>query len=556
MIKKKGNLFMNNPFSIGSKEVLNILHTSGEAYYVGGCVRDMLLNKPPHDEDICTNLKPNEVTKLFESKGYKVLPTGIEYGTVTVMSNEEAFEITTYRKDSGYSNGRHPDSIEFADSIFEDSKRRDFTFNAIYFDGEEIKDPQGGQYDIENKIIHCVGNANDRFNEDSLRMLRAIRFSSTLGFELGDHELKAIIKNVEKINLVSKERIKSEFDKILQGDSPAYAFSLMKYTGLLDEIIPNLNRSEHFHEALNILNNYEGSNLNIKYTLAFSCLNYNDVNDICRELKMKTEDVKSITKLVRFSDESLFKDKQSIAKLMTSHPEINDHDYKNLKEIINIKNTTKKNPLFDFSLLNSILQNPHKIKDLPVNGNDLKDIGFKGEKIGKELNKLLEFSIANNVIDKDELLKYAWRDKIMEVKCNELLESVGYTDMAQNNPHHFGSIYEHTDAVIKDLMSRDNDLVHYLAAAFHDIGKFDTIKVNPKTGYDQFLNHAKRSVEIFEQNAKEGFLKSFDGTRLRYYIFSPDSPRAKEFTIWVKAATENAAGRSAGISFRTARKIT
>ena len=204
------NIKINLPTDV--EFVLNTLNTNGyEAYVVGGCVRDSLLNRPIHDQDITTNATTEEVDKLFD----KTIPTGIKHGTITVMINDVGYEITTYRIDRKC-DGRHSE-VEFTNSLKEDLSRRDFTINAIaYNDNVGLIDYFNGKDDLKLKRIKFVGDANERIQEDYLRILRAIRFSKQLGFSICEYDLKCINKNKDNINsYVSKERIRDEFNKII-----------------------------------------------------------------------------------------------------------------------------------------------------------------------------------------------------------------------------------------------------------------------------------------------------------------------------------------------------
>lgn len=200
--------------------IINTLISNGyEAYAVGGCVRDSIIHRVPGDWDITTSAQPQEVKRIF---GHTI-DTGIQHGTVTVMRHHTGYEVTTYRVDGEYEDGRHPKSVEFTKSLVEDLKRRDFTINAMaYNDGSGLVDEFGGQEDLQNGIIRCVANPAERFNEDALRMLRAIRFSAQLGFEIEQNTLDAIVTLAPTISKISKERIHSEFAKILMSKHPEY----------------------------------------------------------------------------------------------------------------------------------------------------------------------------------------------------------------------------------------------------------------------------------------------------------------------------------------------
>jgi len=238
---------MNRALAIPKEvsQVTEVLEKAGfQAYLVGGCVRDILLGLKPKDWDITTNANPEQIQALFEKTFYENT-----YGTVGVVNEEvgdeelKVIEITPYRKESGYSNARHPDSVEFGTSLEEDLKRRDFTVNAIALNvsGETI-DPYGGREDLERKLIKAVGEPRERFAEDALRMLRAIRLSAQLNFALDERTAAAIQENVDKLSFISKERIRDEFTKILMTDQPMLAFGVAQKLGILRFITPDLER--------------------------------------------------------------------------------------------------------------------------------------------------------------------------------------------------------------------------------------------------------------------------------------------------------------------------
>ena len=215
--------FMNNnsvfiEIPEGAKQVLEVLHGAGyEAYVVGGCVRDSLLGREPQDWDVTTSATPQQVKALFS----RTIDTGIQHGTVTVMIGHEGYEVTTYRIDGKYEDGRHPNEVIFTPSLEEDLKRRDFTINAMaYNDGEGLKDLFGGLEDIENHIIRCVGDAKARFGEDALRILRALRFSAQLGYEIEADTREAIRELAGNLSKISAERIRTELVKLLVSGHP------------------------------------------------------------------------------------------------------------------------------------------------------------------------------------------------------------------------------------------------------------------------------------------------------------------------------------------------
>ena len=209
-----------------------------KAYLVGGAVRDMFMKLPAHDWDIATNATPQDVIKLFKF----VVPTGIEHGTVTVHFKGNEIEVTTFRTEAGYSDGRHPDSINYAATIEEDLARRDFTMNAIAASLEDglVVDPYKGQEDIKNKIIRTVGVPHERFMEDGLRPVRALRFASKLGFSIENDTYSEIFKAEiqEKVASISIERFRDEFEKIMASPKPSVGMKLLEETGLLKIFIP------------------------------------------------------------------------------------------------------------------------------------------------------------------------------------------------------------------------------------------------------------------------------------------------------------------------------
>ena len=209
-----------------------------KAYLVGGAVRDMLMKVPAHDWDVATNATPQDVIKLFKF----VVPTGIEHGTVTVHYKGCEIEVTTFRTESGYSDGRHPDSVNYAATIEEDLARRDFTMNAIaasLADGV-IVDPYGGQDDIKKKLIRTVGEAHERFMEDGLRPVRALRFAAKLGFSIENHTYSEIFKQdiQKKVTSISIERFRDEFEKIMKAPKPSVGLKMMEESGILALFIP------------------------------------------------------------------------------------------------------------------------------------------------------------------------------------------------------------------------------------------------------------------------------------------------------------------------------
>ncbi len=221
------------------KEIIGVLESAGfEAYAVGGCVRDCLLGKEPKDWDLTTSASPHEVKELFSH----TIDTGIQHGTVTVMLDKEGFEVTTYRIDGKYEDGRHPTEVVFTRSLEEDLKRRDFTINAMaYNESHGLVDLFCGQQDLEQKKIRCVGDAHQRFSEDALRMMRAVRFAAQIGCEIEEDTYQAMKDLAENMQKISAERIQSELVKILTSPRPEYLLKLYE-TGITQVILPEFDQ--------------------------------------------------------------------------------------------------------------------------------------------------------------------------------------------------------------------------------------------------------------------------------------------------------------------------
>lgn len=208
-------------------------------YIVGGTVRDALMGRSTQDYDLATDATPDEIIAIFPD--YKTLLVGKQFGTIVLIAEANQLEITTYREDGTYEDGRHPNEVRYAATIYEDLQRRDFTMNALAYSPEEgLIDSFGGWEDIQSGIIRCVGSAERRFSEDRLRMLRALRFAAQLNFNLDESVIAGIRGQADQIHAVSQERIGQELSKLLLSEYPAKGLRLMQQTGLLDEILPEL----------------------------------------------------------------------------------------------------------------------------------------------------------------------------------------------------------------------------------------------------------------------------------------------------------------------------
>jgi tRNA nucleotidyltransferase (CCA-adding enzyme) len=425
------------------RDIIDRLNLHGfEAFIVGGCVRDSLLKKTPNDWDITTNAKPKDIIRIFE----KTVPTGIKHGTVTVLIKSNSYEVTTYRIDGEYTDKRRPDSVEFSNDIVEDLKRRDFTINSIAYNGDKgLVDPFNGYSDITNKQIKCVGKANDRFEEDALRMLRAVRFSSQLNFEIVKDTYISIKNKAHLIKEVSNERIQVELNKILISDSSK--IKLLKDTGLLyfimteicelDEVEQNTpyhkyNVLEHTLFAVDAIENILVLKLamllhdtgkavskttdkrGVDHFYGHAKASVNISRDILNRLKYDNNTKRKIVTLVAYHDCKLLPDKVSIKKLLNKLGNV-----ELFRDLLKIKwaDTLAKNPkyiksrileLIDIErILEDILENKECfcIKDLALNGRDLIEIGYKGKEIGTILNRLLEIVIQDPELNDLHILR-------------------------------------------------------------------------------------------------------------------------------------------------------
>ena len=329
-----------NNFNKKFNSAINILEKFNEAgyeaYFVGGCVRDYLLNDDFSDIDITTNALPDEVKKIFR----KSIDTGIQHGTVTILINGDSFEVTTFRTEDDYIDHRTPEKVEFVSDLKEDLDRRDFTINAMALDSKgKLYDYHCGEKDLRNKIIKTVNNPNERFFEDALRMLRAFRFSSKLGFEIEENTLKAIKNNAELIKFVSIERIVNEFRKLLTGKGNKRSLELLldsklnNYIPFLDEISKIIDFSNYnFCQSLYILSNINDisfeklkelklSNKEIKQVKIYEKINKDFISNIPLEIILYNYDIEDVTFIASYSK---YYDMEDIEKIKLPIESFND----------------------------------------------------------------------------------------------------------------------------------------------------------------------------------------------------------------------------------------
>jgi tRNA nucleotidyltransferase (CCA-adding enzyme) len=387
------------------KTIIETIEKNGlEAYAVGGCVRDSLLGRTPDDWDITTQAVPNQIKTFFK----RTIDTGIKHGTVTVLFDKTGYEVTTYRIDGEYKDGRHPETVEFAVNLRDDLKRRDFTINAMaYNDQLGLVDEFDGKKDLAAKLIRCVGNPTERFTEDALRMMRAIRFSAQLGFQIHEDTYKAIVRLAPSIKQVSMERIQVELIKTIMSDHPDYV-KLYDETGLLRETIPLLHQvlcGKYARNALCMVRHAKKEPI-LRLAALFNTVPYEQVRDTLKALKMDNHTVDMVTNLVKYAKDTVEENEPAVreAALKYSQELMSlrmDHERAVIatsEEVLGIVMKAKKQHLAIIErMYNEIINRGDciSIADLDITGNDLMEYGLKGPKIGKTLNELLHIVIEN-----------------------------------------------------------------------------------------------------------------------------------------------------------------
>lgn len=405
--------------------IIDTLNLNGfSAFVVGGCVRDIIMGRVPKDWDIATSAKPEQVKKLFK----RTYDTGILHGTVTVLINNKHFEVTTYRIDGEYEDHRRPSSVIFTGDLIEDLKRRDFTMNAIaYHPTEGFIDPFNGIEDIKSKIIRGVGDPNIRFNEDALRMLRAIRFSSILNFTIEKNTENAIIKNCGLIKNMSAERIKDEVSKIMCSGNMNVIFSETGYS-LFEWICSGLSDylKQYKVRLLSIVNN-KYNLLPIQIVLLFSFQDTGKLEQFLKKLKYDRKTMSLSLNLHKIKDEKIENNPSVIKQHIREWKEELFENYLKYKEIINYNDIELKMYYQEVSKsYRKILEEkqPVFLSDLEINGTDLMNLGItEGEEIGVVLNKLL--SVIHNEPEKNQkeiLLKLSQQMMIRNMGTNSSLK--------------------------------------------------------------------------------------------------------------------------------------
>lgn len=384
--------------------IIKILNDNGyEAYAVGGCVRDAILGKEPNDWDITTSALPEQVKELF----HKTIDTGIAHGTVTVMIDRVGYEVTTYRIDGEYEDGRHPKNVEFTGNLIEDLKRRDFTINAMAYNGRDgIVDAFDGISDINNRIIRCVGTPQDRFNEDALRILRAVRFSATLDFKIEEETYKAVKELAGNLEKISKERIQAELEKLLMSKHPDRVITLYD-TGIAKVIFPEIVRLKEM-DKLDEVSEMLGKMPENHY-LRWSCLlSFSTKQEASRQLRNLKFDNKTIDVVSRIVDASKRDIPKTAGEIRRDIFEIGEDVYKYYLEFMKIFMEERKDEISGIEKeYGGILERGEctSLKGLAVNGRDLIELGVKrGAEVGEGLEMLLYKVLENPNLNERETL--------------------------------------------------------------------------------------------------------------------------------------------------------
>lgn len=409
--------------------IIDTIYENGyEAFIVGGCVRDFILGISPNDYDIATSANPEKILSIFND--FKTITNGIKHGTVGIIIDDNIYEITTYRIEGEYEDNRRPKEVKFTKNIVEDLKRRDFTINAMAYNYKVgLIDEFGGIKDINQNLIRTVGNPDERFNEDGLRIIRAIRFSSKLGFKIEEVTLNSIYKNSKLIKNISKERITNEFNKIILSKYPEkinllYKTKIFDYLNIYDDF--NQNEYDYLSKNLPILtkcnDKIEDRLLLLEYLIAnrginninkqYEQLKYykNNIqpNNIVNKLKYSNKIIDYCNNLIEymFIQEEII-DKVEIKKILNKIGRkkfikiliLKKIYYKNILDISDKTIYFNKCALVDecINKINNVEKNKecYTIRGLEIDGNEIIKLGYSGSEIGIKLNYLLEKVIEN-----------------------------------------------------------------------------------------------------------------------------------------------------------------
>lgn len=381
------------PLPSNVEYVLSKLKENGyQAYVVGGAVRDFLMGKTPHDYDLTSDALPSQISDVF--KDFYQEHSGEKHGTIRVIIDHKPIEITTFRCDEGYTDYRRPDNVEFVKDVYIDSKRRDFSINAFYYSEGHIYDFHEGLEDLNNKIIKTIGNPSTRFHEDALRILRAIRFSAKLGYEIESKTKTALLDCKEELNLIAKERILIELKEI--SSTSNFFRNIKEYFPIFKLIIPCLDK---IGNSIDDIYNFDTKSYG-DYIASLSALfSLREINNDFMPwrlfIKMDNESINAIKTLIKLKDinfNNSFDDDYINGLILLSKP-VDINVFKNY--LINLYNLKRfKNDDID-SILNRVDilfegNTPYSLKDLEIDGNDLLKLGIEKNQYFKEiLNEVL-----------------------------------------------------------------------------------------------------------------------------------------------------------------------
>jgi poly(A) polymerase len=378
-----------------------------EALLAGGCVRDMLMRKRPKDYDIATSARPNDVIKIFK----RTIKVGAKFGVVIVLLENHQLEVATFRSDIGYTDGRHPGSVRFTCAA-EDAGRRDFTINGMFYDPltHKVIDYVKGQADLKRRVVRTIGNPDDRFSEDYLRMLRAVRFSTRLGFKIEPVTLKAVYKNAPKISKISAERIAVELESILAGSGRAQGASLLFKTGLAEAIFSSIG-SQQIKSATIVLSYLPK---NIDFALAISAFFTGCPTSLalekCNKLKLSRDRIRHINFLLSNRGRLLESD-MSLASLKKLLAEPYFQDLYELQCAIQKAKSDRRSSLNE---LIKIRRRINKLKDFEIkpkpllNGHELMRLGIvPGPSLGQLIEELYIAQLEGHIQTKETAFEWA-----------------------------------------------------------------------------------------------------------------------------------------------------
>ena len=429
-------------------EIIKTIKARGfRAYLVGGCVRDVLMGRTPEDWDIASSARPEQIMEIF---GEKAIPTGLRHGTVTVKARDGLYEITTFRTEGTYSDGRHPDTVSYSSSIEEDLSRRDLTINAMAMDDDgRVIDPFGGQKDLALRRIRCVGDPRKRFEEDALRILRAIRFASVLQFAVDPATVEAVHARAGLLKRIAAERILAEMNKLLCGSGCREV--LLDYPDVLGVFLPELLPcvgfdQQNIHHCFDLYTHIVYATAAIRndpilrWVMLLHDIGKVDTftvdaagqghfyghpdrsaamsGEICTRMRMRKKDRENIVTLICWHDRNIHVTEQGIGRALLT---LGEENFRRLLEVKRADNLAQA-PEFHYvgsmldeaeALLEDILRKKRclQIRDLDVDGNDLLALGYSGREIGQALHALLQRVAAGEMANERTALLAALQER-------------------------------------------------------------------------------------------------------------------------------------------------